>query len=404
MLATYFPKPGNLLMGNWALAQAGALVRNGVELEVVSLTSWVPPVLALSGGARSYARCPAVFEWPGGVRVSYPRWLVYQKGPMRQWLARDPRIPMSLGWMTARRFLIRKVRTYRPDVIYAHHTAVNGYIAAELQQSTSLPFVTTDHDFDEIASCERQAGRRRLFHGVVERCHTMVTIAARMDATLRRLFPSARTRLVYNGADPIPDRILSRPRPENLRDRLVIFSCGAFYERKGFPLLVEAFAAVAARHPRAVLRIAGDGEQRAKVEQAIRSHGLESRVTLLGFQPHEAVLQELAWSDAFALIGWDEPFATVYTEAMAAGKPVLCCSDGGFAEVVENGAQGFVVPPRDAPSAAECLDKLLSDGDLRRRMGTAAKALFESRLSWDRNAREMIDIFHGAAKTASRAA
>jgi len=279
MLASYFPKPDNPLMGNWALDQAAALVRNGIELEVVSLTSWVPRLLGLTKGARAYAECPAVFDWPGGVRVSYPRWLLYQKGPTRRWAERNPRLPMFLGWLSARRWLTKKVLAFRPDVLYAHHTAVNGYIAARIQQSTGLPFVITDHDFGEIASCEILPNRRKLFQYVVDRSSTMVTIAARMDANMRLLFPSARTRLVYNGTDPIPEDILSQPRPAELRDKLVIFSCGTFYERKGFPLLIEAFAAVADKHPTAVLRIIGDGEQRAEVMDAIRSRGLESRVS-----------------------------------------------------------------------------------------------------------------------------
>jgi glycosyltransferase involved in cell wall biosynthesis len=292
------------------------------------------------------------------------------------------------------------VLAFRPDVLYAHHTAVNGYIAARIQQSTGLPFVITDHDFGEIASCEILPNRRKLFQYVVDRSSTMVTIAARMDANMRLLFPSARTRLVYNGTDPIPEDILSQPRPAELRDKLVIFSCGTFYERKGFPLLIEAFAAVADKHPTAVLRIIGDGEQRAEVMDAIRSRGLESRVSLLGFKPHEAVLQELVWSDAFALIGWDEPFATVYMEAIAAGKPVVCCSDGGFADVLVHGEHGFLVPPRNPSAAAQCLDTLLSDAGLRQRMGAAAKNLFEERFTWDRNAGEMADIF--AAATAGQ--
>jgi glycosyltransferase involved in cell wall biosynthesis len=318
---------------------------------------------------------------------------------MRRWNERNPWLPMSFGWLSARRWLIEKVRAFRPDVLYAHHTAVNGYLAAELQQSSALPFVITDHDFDEIASCENLPGRRKLFQFVVGRAYAMVTIAARMDAAMHRLFPQARTKLVYNGTDPIPEHILSVPRPPHLRDRLVLFSCGTFYQRKGFPLLIDAFAAVAAKHPSAVLRIIGDGEQRVDVTKAIQSRGVESRVTLLGFQPHEVVLQELVWSDAFALIGWDEPFATVYTEAIAAGRPVVCCSDGGFADVLVDGKHGFLVPPRNPSAAAQCLDRLLSDAGLRQRMGTAAKDLFEARFTWDRNAREMADIFAGAAAT-----
>lgn len=62
MLATYFPKPLNPLMDTWALAQAQALKRQGLEIEVVSFTAWVPRLIARSSGARAYAECPPVHE------------------------------------------------------------------------------------------------------------------------------------------------------------------------------------------------------------------------------------------------------------------------------------------------------------------------------------------------------
>ena len=50
-------------MGNWALAQAQALKRAGVEIEVVSFTAWVPRLLAHSSGAQAYADCPEQHLW-----------------------------------------------------------------------------------------------------------------------------------------------------------------------------------------------------------------------------------------------------------------------------------------------------------------------------------------------------
>jgi glycosyltransferase involved in cell wall biosynthesis len=214
-----------------------------------------------------------------------------------------------------------------------------------------------------------------------------------MEQELRTLFPRARTRTVHNGTDVIPNEIQNTPRPHSLRGKLVVFSCGAFCERKGFPLLIDAFAPVAAQHENAVLRIAGDGLRRPDVEARIRAHRLEGRVELLGFHPHSAVLQEMVWSDLFALIGWDEPFATVFSEAFSAGRPVVCCNDGGINDVLENGVHGVTVPPRNVHAASEALKLLAGDAALRQRMGTSARRLFESHLTWDRNAQTMKDLF-----------
>jgi len=395
MLASYFPKPANRLMGTWALLQATAL-RRRMDLQVVSLTSWVPRALSAYKHAAAYADCPAQFEW-GDVPVQYPRALWYPVPPLKQYAFRNPRPQMQLAWQSVRPSLIRAVREFQPQVIYAHHTAVNGFLASRLKDVLKIPFVVTDHDFDEIAGCAHLPARKRFFANVVGQSSMMVAVATRMERQMRELFPEARTCTIQNGTEPIPEAIRNSPRPEELRGKTVLFSCGAFYERKGFPLLVEAFAEVAPRFPNAVLRIAGDGEQRAQVEELIRRFSLEDKVRLLGFLPHEDVLREMCQCDAFVLTGWDEPFATVFSEAMSAGKPVICCNDGGITDVLKNEVHGLTVPPKDKAAIAQALSRILEDASLRARLGQAAGKLFESALKWDHNAARMEAVFQAAA-------
>jgi glycosyltransferase involved in cell wall biosynthesis len=395
MLATYFPKPLNPLMGNWALAQAQALRRNGVDVLVVSLTAWVPEALAQTKGARAYAKSPERYDWDG-LPALYPRWLYYPVGPARTINQHYPGVSGAVGWLSARRKLLEVVRKFQPEVIYTHHTAVNGYLATRLKQLTGLPFVVTDHDFGEIESCRSQPARRRVFGQVAREASAMIAVSKRMEREIKEQFPYARTYTIQNGTEPLPRTVVENPRPAELRGQQIVFSCGTFYHRKGFPLLVDAFARIAGKYPKAQLRIAGDGDERMEVERRIRAHGLESRVTLLGSQPHARVLQEMVWADIFALIGWDEPFATVYLEALAAGRPVVCCSDGGITDVVKDGQHGFTVCPRDLDSAAEAIDRLLGGEEMRTRFGAAAVELFEGSLTWDRHAGRMIDIFSEA--------
>ena len=89
MLASYFSKPDNPVMGNWALAQAQALRRAGIEVRVVSGTSWVPRWLGVTPGAKAYAGCPTHYNWDG-LDVFYPRWLFYSFRFLYASLARNP--------------------------------------------------------------------------------------------------------------------------------------------------------------------------------------------------------------------------------------------------------------------------------------------------------------------------
>ena len=151
---------------------------------------------------------------------------------------------------------------------------------------------------------------------------------------------------------------------------MIILSCGMFYERKNFPGLIQTFNLVAEKNPNVVLRIFGDGPDRINVEQARDASPFKDRIKMPGKVSHAEVLQQMQEADIFALIGWREPFATVFLEAMAAGLPVIACDDGGIAEVIGSvdldasalnsgpstlvppHANGILVPPRDIEAAA----------------------------------------------------
>ncbi len=281
-------------------------------------------------------------------------------------------------------------------MIFAHHTAVNGFVARQLQREFGIPYVVTDHDFQEITYCDQFPARKALFDEVYRHASAVVAVSRRMEGDMRRIFPGVRACTIHNGVDPIPRACWDTPRPAKLVGRKIIFSAGMFYERKGIPLLVEAFGRIAGRNPDAVLRIAGDGAQRSLIEAAIRAANLQERVQLLGKVAHDVVLQEMVWSDAFALIGWDEPFATVFVEAMSAGKPIICANDGGITDVVRDGVHGRAIVPKSVDAAEEALDAILSDDAARLRMGAAAQALVAEQLTWDGNAAAMLQLFRQA--------
>jgi glycosyltransferase involved in cell wall biosynthesis len=407
VLASHFPKPGNPAMGRWALDQAQALRRAGLELHVVAPTSWVPRALAgveRLGGARAWASAPAVHEWDG-LEVRYPRWPLYHRGPHHRLDVAAPQAQLALAAPFLRRRLDAAVRAFRPEVVYAQASAVNGHLAAGLRERHGLPYVVTEHDFDEIRAAARHRLRRAHYRRAMGGATTVIAVATRMEREIAELFPGVPVRTVHNGADlPVAtptDRATADPAGASATDPsgapATILSVAGFFERKALPLLVEAFSRVVPSHPGAVLRIAGDGRERPAIERAIAVHGAADRITLLGSIPHDEVLREMRAADLFALVGWDEPFATVYLEAMAAGTPVVCCSDGGITDVVRDGVHGRVVAPRDVEAAAAALDDLLADPDGRRRMGEAGRRLIAENLTWDRHAAEMAEVLRRAA-------
>ena len=397
-LATYFPKPGNPLIGTWALAQAQALARrDDLDVRVVSCNAYLPRLAGrLSTGARAYSHCPPSHDWDG-LRVDYPRWLVYPAGPLQTRNYSHPALGLRLGWLSARRALERAVREHKPDVIFAHHTGANGYLAAQLKRRFGVPFVITDHLFSELTDCETMPARRHTFDKIIKRAAKMVAVARRMEVDTKRVFPFADTVTIHNGA-PVPTPAQwSAPRPPAIEGVTVILSAGILYGSKGFPALVRAWGQIESRFPEAILRIVGEGDDRPNVEAAIAELKLENRVQMVGALGHAELMQEMVWADIFALISRGDPFPTVILEALAAAKPLVWPDDSGVNDVLQDGVHGLKVPPHDIEQTARALEKLLLDKDGRAQMGRAAQQLSAQKLTWDANAAAMSALFHQVA-------
>ncbi|MBE9179526.1 glycosyltransferase family 4 protein [Oculatella sp. LEGE 06141] len=391
-LASYFPKPDNPLMGTWALAQAQALAKQDIDLKVVSFTSWVPKLLAQTSGAKAYANCPERYCWDGSVEVEYPRWLYYPVPPLKTWAYSNPVPYLNMAWWSAQEKLQQIIQEFQPDVLFCHHSLPNGWIVAHLPPQNRPPIITLDHDFDEIADCHHYPRRKAAMQFVSEQVSTMLAVSNRMANDLRSLFPSANVITQHNGVEPIPASFFQQKRPVELNGKKVILTCALFAERKGIPLLVEAFGLIASQHPDAILRIIGSGPEEERIKNTITDLNLAHQVHMVGKKPHHEVLQEMIWADCFALVGWDEPFATVYLEAMASGKAIICCNDGGITDVVQDGVHGYTVPPKDVNATAAALDRILSNNAKCHEMGHNAQRLISEKLTWDAKTQELIQL------------
>jgi glycosyltransferase involved in cell wall biosynthesis len=164
------------------------------------------------------------------------------------------------------------------------------------------------------------------------------------------------------------------------------------------PLLVKAFDRIAARHSNALLVIAGDEDDKPNVVSAKENARHGSQIIMLGALSHREVLQHMVWCDLFAHIGINEPFATVFSEAMMASKPVIFASDGGINDVARDGVHGLSVAPNDEKTAAAALDRLLGDSALRNKLAASATELAQAKLTWSVNAQTLTDLFEVARR------
>jgi glycosyltransferase involved in cell wall biosynthesis len=158
-------------------------------------------------------------------------------------------------------------------------------------------------------------------------------------------------------------------------------------EKKGFDVLVDAFAELARRGVDFTGVIAGDGEDRELVARRIAEHGLGERVRMVGPVDQNAVRTLMHESTLFCLpckIGADgnrDALPTVLLEALAAELPCVSTPVSGVPEILDHGRAGLLAPENDAIATADRMQTLLTERSLAARF--AAHGLAHAREQFD---------------------
>lgn len=139
---------------------------------------------------------------------------------------------------------------------------------------------------------------------------------------------------------------------------------------KGHDLLLEMWSEVQKHAPGFRLLVAGDGEDRPRLEQKANSLGLQGQVEFLGLVDDRRLLELYQNCSFYIMPSSSEGFGLVFLEAMRAGKACIA-GIGAASEVVEDGVSGFVVNPQSREQVLEAMLQLIRDPDRARRMGYA---------------------------------
>jgi glycosyltransferase involved in cell wall biosynthesis len=170
----------------------------------------------------------------------------------------------------------------------------------------------------------------------------------------------------------IPNAVPATSAPPADPASTVVLAVGRLTHQKGFERLVRAFAPLAAAHPGWTLRICGNGPKRAPLRRLVGRLGLTGRVQLPGAV--QGVDDEMSQASVFALSSRFEGFPMVLLEAMAAGLAIVSfdCPTGPR-ELLDDERTGILVPEGDVKALTAALERVVSDPELRSRLGSAAR-------------------------------
>jgi len=248
------------------------------------------------------------------------------------------------GWLEAR----------PADHLHAHFGTNSAEIALLVRHLDGPPYSFTVHGMDEVDNA-----RKLHFARKVAGAAFAVAISAFGRAQLLRELPPAdwsKVRVIHCGLGADFLEVAPTPVP----DAPVFLCVGRLSPEKGHLILLEAFARVKEREPRARLVLAGDGDMRAPLEARIAELGLGGAVRITGWVTSETVRAELLAARTLVQASFIEGIPVVVMEAMALHRPPIATYVAGVPELVRSGETGWLVPAGDVDALAEAMDESLA--------------------------------------------
>ena len=259
--------------------------------------------------------------------------------------------------------LRRAIRRFQPDVVHSHGEAALFYTGLLALAGAGFRHVHSRHGYEDISA--RGIWRNRLAH---RGCDAVACVSADLAHHVRDVerLPPERLHTVVNGIDLTPYRALSAA-PYSA-EAPVVAHVARLAPVKNQRLLLQAFAELLQRWPKARLEIIGDGPERPALEAQAADCGLTHAVRFHGAVPD--VARRLAACHLFCLTSDSEGTPASVLEALAAGRPVVATRVGGLPALLEEPA-GALVAPGDSVALADAIQRLYRDAE-RYRCGTVA--------------------------------
>ncbi|WP_313702872.1 glycosyltransferase family 4 protein [Massilia sp.] len=371
--STLFPnseKPGH---GIFVETRLRHLVASGrVQSRVVAPIPWFPSTNPRFGNYARFAKAPR-HEVRHGIEVAHPRYPVL------------PKVGMSIAPFLLAQAVKPAIgrlidEGFDFDLIDAHYFYPDGVAAAMLARYFNKPLVITARGSD-ITLFPGYALPRRQILWAARRADAVITVCnALRDEVVAMGIDADRVVSLRNGVD----LQLFRPTERTANPMFTLLAVGHLVPVKAQDLIIGALPLL----PDVRLVLAGDGPDRAKLENLARELQVLDRVSFLGAVPQAQLRAHYGAADALVLSSSREGWANVLLEAMACGTPVVASRVYGTPEVVAAPEAGVLMRERSYQGVADAVTLLRANYPDR-----AATRRYAERFSWDDTTAGQIRLF-----------
>lgn len=288
--------------------------------------------------------------------------------------------PINLFWTILKiRNLVKKIN---PDIIDAHYVTHYGFFAA----MTGKPFICSAWGSDIVILPKKSKIIKLVTKYTLKKAHAVLCDAYHMAKSLEDLGTNKdKIKIIFYGVD-LKKFDLEKLKKEFKRSDATptVITVRGLEPRYDPETIIKSAPLVLKEFSNAKFAIIGDGSQRQYLDGLAKSLNCHQNIDFLGRKLHEELPRYLVSSDIYVSTSLaDGGLGSATAEAMSCELPVVVIDFGDNTKWVEDGKNGFVIPPRDHEKLALKITELLKNNDLREKMGKLNRKIIEERLNLD---------------------
>jgi glycosyltransferase involved in cell wall biosynthesis len=262
--------------------------------------------------------------------------------------------------------LVVQIRKYQIDLVSVHWAhSLSGLLAAKL---LNIPSIYTEHSIvnsDYYSSVEVKFLKKL----VPLAQHVIAVSESTKQSIIERIDMQDDNVTVVGHA--VEFEYMQDDASQQLGMGSLIAVIGNLGRRKGHYYFLQSANLLLERGCGVRFLIAGDGPQRSMLEDQSKRMEIDEYVQFMGAYRNDELPRILREVSIVVIPSVSEAFGIVALEAMACGKPIIASDVGGLSEVIRDGENGILVPPRDPEAIAAAMERLLENPDLCQRLGNA---------------------------------
>lgn len=274
-------------------------------------------------------------------------------------------------------------KNFKPDVIYLQTLSCCTMAANIIKKLHKCKTTITIHGSDLMGFYNKKQNciiKRRLKSIDIITC-----VSHKLGEVIKEICVDFKPIVIINGFRKYSNH-------EYEKKECTIVQVSSLIPQKSVHTTIHAFSKVLNSYPNANLSIVGEGPEKGKLMELCCSLGINDKVKFLGFLDNEKTQQIMAQSQFFVMPSTNEGFGIVYLEAMNNGCVTIGTEGEGISFFIENGVDGFLVPPGDSDQIAKIIVNCLDNHDYMNKISNSGKSKV-NQMSWNENARKYLKIF-----------